>query len=153
VPSYNWQTFISEATTVVTATWTDILPTNGGGGIWSIDKAIRESWEKRVLPYAVYELSDPEPAEYGIANEAYAWEFITHYIGHESVTEETLRNKFEELKSAMHLALFTLSQATVLHVRPNWERTNEVEEIAFQKNLPFRAIAARTVLVGGTSFI
>ncbi len=149
MPVYLYNTLIDEAAAVVAATWTDVVP----DGIWELDEAIRQTWEERTMPYAVFDLKPPEPAEWGVVNNAHEVELDIHYIALESVGMSTIRTKLATLESAMFVAgNFPVSQATLFPLtRLDWSGENPINAIAYAKNVPFLAGTLTLRFTCGTS--
>lgn len=150
MPTYNFDGFLTAAAAVVRTTWGEVV-TNG---IWEMDRVIRQTWEARALPFAVFEVPFLEPAEWGIVNEAYEFEYVVHYVAKEGPTAMTvIRTKLEALKSAMWATDFTSPEATMLETSQEWGRFNELNAIWYEKNINALSGSLRSRFTAGTTFL
>src|SRR6185295_16493369 len=93
-----------EIEAVIAATWPEILPP--GGGLWDIEQVRRQSFDALsdpadggALPFAIYELGDSSPGEWGIVNDAQEADLSFYYVTKEALTNLAVRAKGEALKS------------------------------------------------------
>ena len=78
--AFAWSTLVDALRTAVGAAWPDVLPPNGGGGIWEVDSIERIDFERQVLPYAVIEWAPISAADHAISNSAYDAPVMLHYV-------------------------------------------------------------------------
>lgn len=150
MPVYDFDAFLLEANGVVKATWGEVVP----NGIWEMDRVIRQSWEARVFPFAVFEVPNLEPSDYGVTNETYFFEYVVHYVAKEGPTAMSIiRQKLEALKSALWATTFTTSQATMLETSQDWGRFNELNVIWYERNINALAGSLRTRFTAGTTYL
>ncbi len=150
MPTYDYNALITDAATVVAAVWTDVVP----NGIWELDEAIRQSWEERIMPFAVFELEPPEPTtEWGVVNNAHEVSMRWHYVALEAAGMAAVRTKLTALESAMFSpTAFVTSQATIkAETRLDWGPENPINSIAYAKNIPVCAGTLTLHLICGTS--
>lgn len=136
--AYDLNQLVSEIKDVIADTWTDTAPGNDGGGVWEFDQVADTSFEPIALPYGVVEFPESEPAEWGIVNDAQEMSVIFHFVTARGFDTATLRDRLEELKSALFNATFT--GANVLERQSvDWSGRHPANAIFMSKKAPARA--------------
>jgi len=137
--AYDWSALIDEITTVIGATWPEVIPNNGGSGIWELDEIARISWEEiETFRYAVWQTDAPEPGEWGLVNIAYEPLVTVHYLAPFPVGMATVREKLEALKSSLYGTPFSAG-ALLDVVRLDWTREHPANAVFLQKGVDYLA--------------
>jgi hypothetical protein len=94
----------------IAATWTDVLPGNGGGGLYTlpqIEKLAFEDVAAEGFPFAVLELEPAASADWGLINAAWEALLTVYFVDKEALTEELVWDRLEALKSALFQGVYS----------------------------------------------
>lgn len=135
--AYSWSTLLDEILDVVSDTWTDVVPVNGGAGLYELNEIMRISWEEpEEFRYAVWEIGSMELGEWGLVNVVYEPVITIYYLATLSTGLASVRTKLEALKSALYARTYT--GATLLDVESiDWSVGLGSNAVFLQKNVDF----------------
>jgi hypothetical protein len=135
--AFDLNLMISEIKEVMADTWTDTAPP--AGGIWEIDQLASVSFEEvGGFPYGVVEIPPSEDADWGLSNDAQEVDASFHYVAREDADLSTLRDRLEELKSALFVATFT-GMNVLRRSGTDWSARHPANQIFMAKKVPYRA--------------
>lgn len=127
-----------EIDAVIAATWPEVI--SDGAGTYEIEQAQALSDEQIKTqggwPYAVYDLPEGAPAEYGIVNAVMRSTLSVRWVDQNSVNSNDVRAKLRLLAKAMLAATFTgmtVEEVESIGVHPS----EPAESIFLNKNSAF----------------
>lgn len=130
--------FLEEFAEVIAETWEDVI--DDGAGIYEIKQAQALSDEQIKTqggwPYAVFDLDEGGPADYGLVNSTMRGTLTIRWVDHDAADDAEVRANLRLLAKAAFAATFTgmsVEDVAGIGVHPN----DPAEAILLNKNAAF----------------
>jgi len=144
----------SDVKTVVAATWTDILPANGGGGIAQVISFEKVDWEAISVPYAPVMFAANEWPGSAITCEVMEVIADLFYIKLDTTnTAAAIRTKLAALDDALYAATMTAGVSFLDVIGYDLSEHNPAMEVLLALNLPYSAGSIRTRWLVGETYL
>lgn len=150
--AYDVHAMLEAVAGTMAATWADVLPP-AGGGIYTLPQIERLAFDDVAaegFPFAVLELEPANSGDWGIVNAAFESLLTAYFIDKEALTEETVWDRLESLKSAFFAASYsgmTVLEAAGQSVHPS----NPILSFFLMRSVPYVAGSITMRIVYGES--
>lgn len=139
-----FSTFWTEIREAIAATWTDVLPTNSGGGIHRAVSVQKLDWQSIAAPYCVVIYSSRLADTLALRSQCYELEVEIVYIRADGTgTAAAIDTKLEALDDALYAYSFANGVQFVDVVAHDNTEANAANQIFLALNVPFSAGSLR----------